>query len=121
MSERSSGTWSSLRHRNFALLWLGQSVSLTGDGIFSVALAIVALDVDRSPAGLSYVLAARLIPTVVFLLLGGAVADRVSRRLIMLASDLARGLVVGVVTVLLALGRLTIAELVVMSLLFGVA
>lgn len=121
MSERTSGTWSSLRHRNFALLWLGQSVSMTGDGIFAVALAIVALDVDHSPAGLSYVLAARIIPTVAFLLLGGAVADRVSRRLLMLASDLARGIVVGAVTVLLALGHLTIAELVVMSLLFGVA
>ncbi len=94
---------------------------MTGDGIFAVALAIVALDVDHSPTGLSYVLAARIIPTVVFLLVGGAVADRVSRRLVMLASDVTRGIVVGCVAVLLALGRLTIAELVVMSLLFGVA
>lgn len=121
MSERTSGTWSSLRHRDFALLWLGQSISMTGDGIFAVALAIVALDIDRNPAGLSYVLAARIVPTVVFLLLGGAMADRVSRRLVMLSSDFARGLLTGLATLLLALGRLTIAELVVISLLFGVA
>lgn len=94
---------------------------MTGDGIFAVALAIVALDIDRNPAGLSYVLAARIVPTVVFLLLGGALADRVSRRLVMLSSDIARGLLTGMATLLLAMGRLTIAELVVISLLFGVA
>ena len=44
-----------LRHRDFALLWTGQSVSMVGDGVFTVALALETLRIDRSPAALSFV------------------------------------------------------------------
>ena len=86
-----SGYLAPLRHRDFALLWSGQTVSMLGDGGFTVTLALETLRVDPHPIGLSYVLAARLLPAVVFVLLGGAIADRVPRRLAMLGSDLARG------------------------------
>src|SRR5207245_11640598 len=61
-----------LRHRDFALLWSGQSVSLVGDGMFIVALAIETLHIDNRPTALSLVLAARLLPMVLLLLVGGA-------------------------------------------------
>ena len=60
-----------LQHRDFALLWSGQAVSQLGDGVFTVTLALEALRVDRNPTGLSYVLAARLVPALLFTLLGG--------------------------------------------------
>jgi MFS family permease len=111
----------SIRVGDFALLWSGQSVSALGDGVFTVALAIVTLQIDAHPAALAYVFAARAVPAVCFALLGGVVVDRFSRRVAMLASDAGRGIVVGVVAVLLARGELRLWELIVMSGLFGTA
>jgi MFS family permease len=110
-----------LRHRDFALLWSGQTVSMLGDGVFTVTLALETLRVDPHPIGLSYVLAARLLPAVVFVLLGGAIADRVPRRLAMLGSDLARGAAVAAITVLVVTGAVHLAALVVLAFVFGLA
>jgi predicted MFS family arabinose efflux permease len=110
-----------LRHRDFALLWSGQSISLIGDGVFTVALALETLHIDNNPAALSFVLAARLVPTVLLLLVGGVIVDRFPRRLAMLVSDVSRGVAVTVIAALVALGDTQIWQLVVMSILFGAA
>src|SRR5450432_4014395 len=114
-------TTAALRHRDFALLWSGQSVSLIGDGVYTVALALETLRVDDRPLALALVLAARLFPTVLLLLAGGVIVDRIPRRLAMLVSDSTRGVVVAVVAVLIAFGSPEIWELVVMSVIFGAA
>ena len=123
MSEtpRRPGTFRALRERDFALLWSGQTISAFGDGIFTIALALAALQLDHDPIGLAYVLAARVVPSVCLALLGGVVVDRVPRRLAMLTSDSVRGLAVAVVAILVARGDLTLLELVVMSAVFGAA
>src|ERR1019366_5183371 len=110
-----SGTFEVLHVRDFALLWSGQTVSSLGDGVFTIALALVALHIGHSPIDLAYVLGARAVPSVVFSLLGGVVVDRVSRRLAMLASDAVRGLAVGFVAILFAYQELRLGELIVMS------
>ena len=110
-----------LHHRDFALLWSGQSISLVGDGVFTVALALETLRIDDHPFALSVVLAARLLPTVLLLVAGGVIVDRIPRRLAMLASDSTRGLAVAVIAGLVAIGTLQIWELVVMSAIFGAA
>jgi MFS family permease len=116
---RSGQYFKPLRHRDFALLWSGQAVSQLGDGVFTVTLAIETLRVDHHAVGLSYVLAARLLPAVLFTLAGGVLVDRVPRRLVMLASDVARGTAVAVVTVLIATGAIHLIGLVCMALVFG--
>jgi len=112
---------SALRHRDFALLWSGQSISLVGDGVYTVALALVTLRIDDHPLALSFVLAARLLPTVLLLLAGGVIVDRIPRRFAMLASDTTRGAAVAVIALLVGLGVLQVWELVVMSVIFGAA
>jgi Transmembrane secretion effector len=112
---------SALGHRDFALLWSGQTVSMAGDGIFTVALAVETLRVDSHPLALAIVLAARLVPTVLLLLLGGVVVDRVPRRLAMLASDVVRGAAVVTISILIAQRSLDLGGLLVMSAIFGVA
>jgi DHA3 family tetracycline resistance protein-like MFS transporter len=114
-------TFEALRVRDFSLLWSGQTVSSLGDGVFTIALALVALHIGHGPIDLAYVLAARAVPSVVFALLGGVIVDRVPRRLAMLASDTVRGLAVGVVAVLLARHDLGLGDLIAMSAIFGTA
>ena len=69
-----------LRERNFRRLFIGQSVSALGNALVPVALAFAILDLTHSPADLGYVLGAETAAQVVFLLAGGVIADRLSRR-----------------------------------------
>lgn len=57
-----------LRHRDYALLWGGQTVSVVGDGIYTVAIALQALRISDHASALAYVEAARVAPTVLLLL-----------------------------------------------------
>ena len=118
---RRVGSLEALGHRDFALLWSGQAVSLLGDGIFTVALALEALRLSKGPYALSFVLAARLVPTVVFLVVSGALIDRLPRRLVLLVSDAVRGAAVLAIAVLTAVHELRVWHLVVMALVFGTA
>lgn len=93
-----------LRERNFRMFFGGQAVSLLGDGMVPVALAFAVLEIDESPSALGLVLAARVLPTVVLLLVGGVVADRVSRRRVMIVADLARMVAQGAMGALLIAG-----------------
>ncbi|HVD04184.1 MAG TPA: MFS transporter [Candidatus Dormibacteraeota bacterium] len=110
-----------LRVRDFAFFWSGRSASSAGDGIFTVALALLALQLDPNPVGLAYVLAARLVPSALLALVGGAVVDRVSRRSALLAADIVLGVVVAAVAILLATRTLGFSELLVMAAVFGAA
>jgi hypothetical protein len=110
-----------LRHRDFALLWLGQAVSLAGNGVFTVALPLEVLHLTGSALDLALVVSARTIPAVLLLLAGGTIVDRVSRRLVMLASDGVSGASVGLVAVLVATGRAELWQLGALSAVFGVA
>jgi MFS family permease len=114
-------TFSVLRYRDFALLWSGQSVSQLGDGIFTVALALEALDLTHRPSGFAVVIAARMIPTILLALVSGVVVDRVSRQAAMLVSDVVRGASVAIIALLTATGHIRLWELVVMSAIFGIA
>jgi MFS family permease len=76
-----------LRLREFRLLFLGQGVSLLGDGMLGVALSFAVLDLTGSTSDLGFVFVARSVPLVLFLLVGGVFADRLPRRAVMLASD----------------------------------
>jgi MFS family permease len=89
-----------LRSREFRLLWLGMSVSLVGDGVFLVATAWTAYALWNTPAALSVIGIALTVPTMVCLLVGGAVSDRFDRRRVMLWADVGRGSAIAVVAVL---------------------
>jgi MFS family permease len=83
-----------LRSRSFALLWMGQTISVLGDAAFYPALAWQVLILTDSGTAMGIVAIAQMIPTLAFLLIGGTLADRVSRRLILLWSDGGRAVVV---------------------------
>jgi MFS family permease len=72
-------------------LWSGLVISLLGDGIFFVAVAWQAYALDNRPSALALVGLFASAPQVVLLLIGGAISDRLPRRTILVASDIARG------------------------------
>src|SRR5580693_1925205 len=94
-----------LRERNFFLLFVGQSVSSLGNALVPVALAFALLDLTHSAADLGYVLGAEAAAQVALLLAGGVIADRISRRAVMLVSDTVRGAAEAVLGILLITGR----------------
>lgn len=80
-----------LRERNFRLLFIGQATSSLGDRFVPVALTFAVLQLSHSAADLGYVLGAQAVAQVAFLLVGGVVADRFSRRFLMMGADTFRG------------------------------
>lgn len=79
-----------LRYRDFRLLFIGQAISSFGDTLVPVALVFAVLDLTGSATDLGLVLGASAITVVMFMLIGGLVADRVPRRSLMLAADALR-------------------------------
>src|SRR5260370_9706584 len=110
-----------VRYRSFALLWSGQFISFLGDGIFRVALAWTVLQLTGSALAMGTVFFAGLVPTILFTLLGGVAADRISRRLLMLWSDMGRAVVVALVAGLAWLHLLQFWHLLALSLLFVIS
>jgi MFS family permease len=108
-----------LRHRTFALLWLGQTFSRVGDFIYEIALAWWVLQKTGSAQTMSLVLIFAITPSIVFSLIGGVAVDRLPRLAFMLGSDVARGLVVTVVAVLGLAGLLEVWHIFTASLVFG--
>jgi MFS family permease len=110
-----------LREREFRLLFVGQGLSLVGDGMVNVALPFAVLDLTGSVTDLGFVFAAFTLPLVAFLLVGGVFADRFEQRGVMVASDLTRFASQGLVAVLLVSGQARIWELVVLQAVRGAA
>jgi MFS family permease len=76
-----------LRHRNFRIYWLGQAVSLVGTWIQNVAMAWLVLELTNSPLLLGLMGVALFAPILLFSLPGGVLADRVSRRRLIIATQ----------------------------------
>jgi len=82
------------RNRNFRQLWLGQVVSQMGDWFDTIALYTIILNLTGSGRDVGLLLVARFVPSFLFGPISGVVADRFSRRTIMIVSDILRAVVV---------------------------
>lgn len=117
-------TWSRLgplAERPFRLLWLGQATSGIGDAMTPVALTFAVLGATGSAGDLGIVLAAYTLAHAGFLLVGGVWADRLDRRLVMLACDAVRASVQGAMAFLLLTGEPRLWQFVVGALIVGSA
>lgn len=94
------------------MLFIGQTTSRLGSAMAPVALAFAVLNtLHGSATDLGIVLAARQIPTVLFLLFGGVVSDRLPRHRVMVMSNVASGSSQAVAAALLLTGRASLWEL----------
>lgn len=109
----------SLRHRPFAFLWAGQTISRLGDALYQLALSWWVLEKTGSATTMGMVLVFSFAPSILFAILGGVIVDRLPRFRIMLASDLVRGLIIALVAVLAYYDRLEVWHIYIASLFFG--
>ena len=79
-----------LSEAQFRLLFAGQVLSLIGDRVMLVALPFAVLEAGGDLEAVGLVVAAELVPFLIFALVGGVVSDRSDRRRILIASDVAR-------------------------------
>jgi MFS family permease len=82
-----------LRNARLLRLWIGQGTSFVGDAVSMVALVVLVVQVTGSASAVGGALVARLLPTIASPL-AGVIADRVDRRVLLVASDLARAVLV---------------------------
>jgi MFS family permease len=116
-----SGALAPLRHVPFRFLLAGRVITMTGNAIAPIALAFAVLDLTGSPVDLGIVVGGRSITTVVFILVGGVIADRLRRSVVMVASNALAGLSQAAVAVLVLTHTASIPLLFVLSCVNGLA
>jgi predicted MFS family arabinose efflux permease len=115
----SAGRLGVLAERDFRFVFLAAAVSQIGDQMMPVAIAFAVLDLTGSPADLGYVLAAGTAPLVALLLAGGVIADRLSRRRLMVSADVVRLVTDGALAALLLSGHARLWHLIVLQAVHG--
>src|SRR5271167_1169341 len=109
------------RHRDFRLLWGGQTVSELGSQISLLAIPLLAVKTLHATTFEMGLLTAA--STAAFLIVGlpaGVWVDRVRRRRLMIATDLGRFLALGSIPIAYAVGGLTLVQLFVVTLASGI-
>ena len=96
-------------NHNFRLLFGGSTISMLGDQFTLVALPWLVLKLTGSPAALGLVLATMALPRALFMLIGGAVVDRLSPRRVLIAARGVNALLVALLAVLVLLGDIRMA------------
>ena len=109
------------KDRNFAIYWIGEFVSVVGDHISMIAFPFLVLQLTGSPALTAFVFAAQGLPRAVMMLVGGAVVDRTSPKLVMILSNLARFVLVMLLAYLLHIDQVTLPIIFTIAILFGLA
>ncbi|SDJ15749.1 Predicted arabinose efflux permease, MFS family [Frankineae bacterium MT45] len=113
--------FTALRSRDFRLLWIGQSASVIGDNLVVVALALYVTRLTGKASDVAAVLVAYSLPLVVFVLIGGVVADRLPRQRLIVSTDLIRACLHGALALLIATGSVRVWHMVVIGVCFATA
>jgi MFS family permease len=93
---------------DFGRFWLGQTISNLGSSFTFFALPLLVFNLTGSPINLGITTAAEFVPYLLFGLVIGAWVDRVDRRRLMIATDLARAAVIATIPLLAAFDALSV-------------
>ena len=111
--------FSALSHRDFRLFLLGQTISLSGTWMQSVAQGWLVYSLTKSPFYLGIVAAASALPIMLFTLIGGVVADRVPKRDLLLFTQAMSILPAMALGILTSMGTVTVWQIAVMAFILG--
>jgi predicted MFS family arabinose efflux permease len=111
--------WPLLRNRDYMLFWGGLSLSELGSQTSTVAYPLLILALTGSAAKAGIVGLAKWLPLAIFAIPAGALADRVDRKRLMIASDAIRMLGVASIVIALWVGRPSFGQVAVVAFLDG--
>ncbi|MBC7879448.1 MAG: MFS transporter [Anaerolineales bacterium] len=111
----------SLKHKKFFYLWLGQLISITGTQMQLWALFWHVSQLDKNPIALGGIGLARIIPIIIFSLIGGALADSVDRRKVMFITQSVAAVLALTLGLLTQFGQVTIWYIYVITALQAIA
>lgn len=112
--------WTVFSSSPFRKLWVATTLSLFGDFFSYIAMAWLVLQLTGSSLALGSVLVVQAVPRGVLMVVGGALADRISARLTMLGSMGLRAVFVAPLAVLVLTGRVQMWEVYGIAIVFGV-
>jgi MFS family permease len=110
-----------LRHRDFRLYYAGQFVSLTGTWMQSLAQSWLVLTITGSPFALGLVGAMQFLPVLFIAPIGGAIADRYRKRLILIGTQTTEMLLAFVLALLVVKHAATLGAVLLVAGLLGLA
>jgi MFS family permease len=108
MTAGANGRRPRLLSGDFGRFWLGQTVSNLGSSFTFFALPLLVFNLTGSPINLGITTACAFVPYLLFGLIIGAWVDRVDRRRLMIATDLARAAVIATIPLLAATDALSV-------------
>jgi MFS family permease len=109
------------QHSDFLKLWAGESCSLFGSQVTTVAIPLTAvLLLSATPAQMGLVNAAGFVPYLVLSVFAGMWIDRMRRRPIMIIANVGQAVLIMLIPLLAALNRLSIEYLIAITLLVGI-
>jgi MFS family permease len=113
-------SFSRLRTSAFWMLWTATAVANLADGVFKLALPLLATQLTDSPGLVAGVAFAVRLPWLLFALFAGVIADRVDRRRTMIVANTARVVVLGVLFVSIVMNFVTLPLIYAVALLLGI-
>jgi MFS family permease len=113
-------TFRSLRIRNYRLFFFGQLVSVTGTWMQTVAQSWLVLSMTQSGLDLGITVALQFLPMLLFGMWGGLLADRSDKRRLLLGTQVASGVLAGILWALVATGSVELWMVYVLAFLLGV-
>lgn len=108
-------TFASLKIRNYRLYFIGQAISLSGRWMQTIALSWLVFTLTGSGTMVGFVTAAQFLPILLFAPLGGLLVDRLSKRRLLILTNLMAGILA------LVLGALVIVDVTALWVIFLLA
>ena len=110
-----------LRHRDFRVFFAGQAVALVGSWMQQVAQAWLVLSLTNSPLRLGLVGSLNFLPVLLFAIVGGAVADRLPKRRLLVITQSLLGCQTLALATLIATGHVRYWHVCVLAIVWGIA
>jgi MFS family permease len=114
-------TFAALKYPNYRLWFFGQLISLVGTWTQGTAQGYFVYELTKSPEYLGYVGFAAGLPTWIFMLYGGVIADRVPRRWLLVITQTAMMLLAFILAVMTFLGVIQPWHIILLAFLLGTA
>jgi MFS family permease len=110
-----------LRHRNYRLYFAGNGVSFIGTWMQQIAAYWLVLELTRSPVAVGALALVQTLPVAALALLGGAIADRVDLRRIIITCESVLAVVAVTLAVLALTGTIEVWQIYALGLVQGIA